>query len=119
VNRNCYLDGRVGLNIGNRVSISPESYLLSLTHDVQSGQFSTLPGAVTIKDYSWLGVRCIILPGVTLEEGTVVGAGAVVNRSTEGYSIVAGVPAKKIGQRKGGLDYSPTYFPLFNTDVTI
>jgi len=39
------------------------------------------------------------MPGVTLETGTVVGAGAVVTKSTEPYSVVVGVPAKRIKSR--------------------
>jgi acetyltransferase-like isoleucine patch superfamily enzyme len=119
INRNCYLDGRAGLSIGDRVSISPECYLLSLTHDVHSPEFATLPKPVVIREYAWLGARCVILPGTVLEEGTVVAASAVVTRTTEPYSIMAGIPARKIGERKKGLVYAPSYFPLFNTDVTL
>ena len=48
---------------------------------------------VTIEEDSWIGGGSIILPGVCIVHGTVVAAGAVVTRSTEPFSIVAGVPA--------------------------
>ncbi len=119
INRRCYLDGRAGLVIGDKVSVSPECYILSLTHDVNSPDFKAIPKPVEIKDYVWLGARCIILPGVTLGEGCVAAAGAVVSKPAEDYAIVAGVPARKIGDRQRGLNYAPRYFPLFDTDITL
>lgn len=47
----------------------------------------------------WIGDRVILLPGVTIGDGAVIGAGAVVTRSVDPYSIVAGNPARPIGQR--------------------
>lgn len=117
INRNCYIDGRVDTRIGDNVSISPEAYIISLTHDPQSSSFSTILKPVSIESYSWIGVRAIILPGVTVAKGAIVGAGAVVTKSCGEFEIVAGVPAKKIGTRNQTLDYSIRYFPLFNTDI--
>ena len=56
-------------------------------------------GEIVIEDDVWIGSNAVITSGVTLAKGTVVGAGAVVTKSTEPYSIVGGVPAKKIGER--------------------
>jgi acetyltransferase-like isoleucine patch superfamily enzyme len=74
---------------------------------------------VRIGDYAWLGARALILPGVELGEGAVVGAGSVVTKAVAPYAIVAGSPAKPIGERPRGLRYTLAYFPLFNTDVTL
>jgi maltose O-acetyltransferase len=117
VNRECYLDGRVGLEIGNRVSVAPQSYLLSLTHDPQSPQFATVGAKTVVSDYVWVGVRAVVMPGVRLGKGCVVGAGAVVTQDVDEYCIVAGIPARKIGERTRDLDYNPAYRPYFNTDV--
>ena len=54
---------------------------------------------VIIEDDCWTGANVVIAKGVTLARGTVVGANAVVTKSTEPYSIVAGVPARKIAER--------------------
>ena len=51
---------------------------------------------VTIDDDAWLGTGCIILPGVTVGRGAIVGAGAVVSRNVEPYTVVAGMPAKLV-----------------------
>jgi len=55
---------------------------------------------VVIEDYVFIGPRAIILPGVTIGKGAVVAAGAVVTKSVEPHTIVAGVPAREIAQRK-------------------
>ena len=47
----------------------------------------------------WIGARVTILPGVHVGDGSIIGAGAVVTKDVEPYSIVAGNPAKKIGSR--------------------
>lgn len=56
---------------------------------------------VVIEDDCWLGINVVVCPGVTVGRGTVVGANAVVTSSTLPYSIVAGAPARLIGQRLG------------------
>jgi galactoside O-acetyltransferase len=50
--------------------------------------------------YAFLGVNGVVMPGVTIGEGAVIGAGAVVTKDVPAYEIWAGVPAKKIGARK-------------------
>jgi dTDP-4-amino-4,6-dideoxy-D-glucose acyltransferase len=54
---------------------------------------------VIFKRYSTLGVNCTILPGVTLGEGSIVGAGSVVTKDTEPWTVYAGSPAKPIRMR--------------------
>jgi acetyltransferase-like isoleucine patch superfamily enzyme len=62
----------------------------------------------------FVGTRATILPGVTLHEGSAVAAGAVVTRSVEPFTIVAGVPARPIGKRPQQLDYETSYCRLFS-----
>lgn len=117
INRDCRLDGRVGIRIGADVSISPEVYILSLSHDPNSPDFATLGRPVEIGARAWIGARAMLLPGAILGEGAVAGAGAVVTGSVAPFTIVAGVPARKIGERNRDLRYSLGYFPYFNTDI--
>lgn len=110
INQHCLLDGRGGLKIGNNVNISSHVLLIAGTHDMQDGEsFMGSVQAVSIKDYVWLCTRCTILPGVTVGEGAVIAAGAVVTKSVEAYAIVAGIPAKKIGERNPALKYQLHY----------
>jgi len=109
INRGCFFDARAGINIGNNVSISHQVSLLTGGHDVHSSDFSGIFRPIDIKDYVWIGVNATILQGVTIGEGAVVAAGAVVVKDVEPYSIVGGVPAKKIGIRNKNLNYTPSW----------
>ena len=103
INRDCTLDIRCGLTIGDNVSISPEVMILTLSHDYNDPSFSDLdPGPVTIEDYVWIGSRAMILPGVTVGHGAVVAAGSVVTKDVAPMSVVAGVPAKPVAVRDSG-----------------
>ena len=116
VNRQCYLDAREGLYIGSNVSISNQVYIQTATHDLQDPNFRYVPGPVVIQDYAWIGARAIVVPGVTIGEGAVVGAGAVVTHDVAPHTIVVGVPAQVIGERPRDLRYKLDYFPFFDTD---
>lgn len=112
INFGCLLDGRKhNINTGNDVSIGPEASILTLGHDPQSANFEDRGGDVIIGDRVWIGYRAMILPGVTIGDGAVVGAGSVVTRNVEPYTIVAGNPARKIGDRYRELDYQLDYRP--------
>lgn len=117
INRNCYLDGRIGVEIKNNVSISPEVYIVSMEHDPNSPDFATRGDKVTIEDNAWIGVRAIVGPGVILGEGAVIGAGALVIKSVNPYRIAVGVPAHEISDRNRNLNYNVRYFPWFDTDI--
>jgi len=112
LNNRCLLDGRkFAIYTGDDVSIGPEAAILTLGHDPQSATFADRGGDVRIGDRAWIGFRAIILPGVTIGEGAVVGAGSVVTKDVEPYTIVAGNPAKPIGKRARDLTYKLKYNP--------
>jgi maltose O-acetyltransferase len=99
INQGCCLDGRGGLAIGDDVDLSPGVWVLTDGHDIHDPLFPEVPAPVRIADHAWIGSRALILPGVTIGEGAVVAAGAVVTRDVEPYSVVAGIPARPIGTR--------------------
>lgn len=112
INFDCLLDGRrYAIRVGNDVSIGPEASILTLGHDPQSADFADKGGEVIIGDRAWICYRAIVLPGVSIGEGAVVGAGAVVSRDVEPYTIVAGSPARVIGNRNRELSYRCLFEP--------
>jgi acetyltransferase-like isoleucine patch superfamily enzyme len=104
VNPYCVLYGKGGLKIGNGVRIASHSVIVAANHRFEDaheliyrqGEYAV---GIIIEDDVWIGAGAKILDGVTIRTGTVVGAGAVVTRSTEAWSVVAGAPARKIGSR--------------------
>ena len=118
VNRKCYFDGRVAkIEIGNNVSISSGTNIITMSHDVKSQSFEAFNSEVKIEDFVWTGFNSIILPGVVLKEGCVLGAGSIATKSLDEYSVNVGCPAKKIGDRNHNLNYTLNYFPYFNSDI--
>lgn len=105
IGHDCILDGRGGLVIGNSVNLSNGVWIWTMQHDVQSPSFAGVVKGVGIGDFVWLGGRVIVLPGVTIGRGAVAASGAVVTRDVPPYTIVAGVPARKIGERTKDLRY--------------
>lgn len=101
----CILDARSGLNIGDSVNFSTGVWIWTMQHDHRDRAFCCVGAPVSIGDHAWLSCRSVILPGVTIGEGAVVAAGAVVTKDVEPYTIVGGVPARKIGERTRDLDY--------------
>lgn len=110
INNGCRLDGRGGLCIGRNVNIAFDVHIYSMSHDYNDPFFSIILAPVTIEDYVWLSSRATILPGVTIGRGAVVAAGAVVTRDVAPLTVVAGVPAKPIGQRNSDLSYQLDFY---------
>jgi len=113
VNFGCLIDGRqFQAQIGNNVSIGPEATILTLGHDPQASDFEDRGGDVVIGDRAWIAYQALILPGVTIGDGAVVAARAVVTKDVEPYTIVAGNPAKPIGKRNESLEYQLNFRPF-------
>lgn len=105
------LDGRGGLTIGRNVNIAGEVLTIGGHHLVDSPTAEGLVGKVVIEDNAWVAMRATILPGVTVHEGAYVAAAALVNRDVEPYTLVGGVPAKKIRDRSRDIQYRLDHFP--------
>lgn len=106
------LDARGGLTIGSNVNFSSEVMIWTAQHDYRDPMFGTDFKPVEIEDHAWIGPRCIILPGVTVGQGAVVAAGAVVTKDVEPHVVVGGVPAAKIADRPKDLNYNPAANPI-------
>ncbi len=99
INRDCMIDVRGGVTIGDNVSISPQVAISTAAHSAADPGFRVEIRPVTIEDNVWIGMRAMILGGVTLGRGSVVAAGAVVTKDVPPLTIVAGVPARPVGMR--------------------
>lgn len=81
--------------IGKGTFIAPNVGLISSNHDTSNLEKHSPGKAIVLGAKCWIGMNSIILPGVRLGDGTVVAAGAVVNKSFEmGNVVIAGVPAQ-------------------------
>ena len=87
------------LTIGDRAAISPR---VTFVLHTQPNDARTVPyvnshkGSITVCADAWIGTGAVILPNVTIGEGAVVGANSVVTKSVPPYTVVGGVPARKI-----------------------
>ena len=101
LNYNCTILDMTKVNIGNNVLIAPNVVISAVTHPKSPKdrlKIRCYKKEVNIEDDVWIGANATIMPGVTIKKGAVVGAGAVVTKDVEPYTIVAGVPAKEIGK---------------------
>lgn len=98
-NVGCVLEVHAPVTIGDGVAFGHQVMLLTQTHEIgPPGRRWTSLRALPVKigDGVWLGARCTILPGVTVGEGAVVAAGAVIAEDVPPNCLVGGVPARVI-----------------------
>jgi maltose O-acetyltransferase len=99
VNHNCYLDNKERITMGPRSGLAMGSMLVTSNHAMGDGfpRWGAFePAPIEIGAGTWIGARVIVLPGVTVGDGCLVGAGSVVTKDLEPNGIYAGVPAKRI-----------------------
>jgi acetyltransferase-like isoleucine patch superfamily enzyme len=104
VNSGSYINAVGGITVGDYVVVGTNVTISSGEHPIEGREppiYTRLPvpKPIVIEDDVWIGAGAVIMPGVTLRRGTVVGANSVVTSSTEEYSVVVGVPARKIRSR--------------------
>lgn len=110
VGENVHLALHERIVIGSKVVINSNVQLLTASHDTMHPAWLMFAKPIFINDFAWIAYNAIILPGVTVGEGAVVGAGAVVVKDVPAYAVVAGNPSKVVGQRCRDLAYSPVDF---------
>lgn len=87
------------ISLGDRVVVSQEAYIATGTHELETSDFELVARPVRVGSRAWIAARAFVLPGVTIGEGAVVGAQAVVSKSVEPWTVVAGNPARIIRKR--------------------
>jgi acetyltransferase-like isoleucine patch superfamily enzyme len=90
--------------IGDDVMLGPEVMVTAAGYRFNDGQPVTAQpmdeADVVIGDDVWIGTRAIILPGTTIGDGAIIGAGAVVRGHVPAMAIAVGIPARVVGQRQ-------------------
>lgn len=93
------------VSIGNYVMMGPNVSIYTKNHKTSIEKPMIFQGfeesrKVTIHDDVWIGANVIILPGITIGNGAIIGAGSVVTKDVKENTIVAGNPARVIKERK-------------------
>ena len=97
INSNCTMQDQGGIFIGDNVLIGHNACLLTLNHNEDpQKRANLLPSPIKIGNGAWLGSNVTVLPGVTIGDGAIIAAGAVVTKDVEANTIVAGIPAKVV-----------------------
>jgi maltose O-acetyltransferase len=106
INGFVHMWGNGEIRIGERTMIASHVAISSATHvtDAKIMSKTLVLQPVVIEHDVWIGAHAVILPGITIGAHAVVAAGSVVRENVEPYSVVAGVPAKVVRKKSGGLE---------------
>lgn len=95
-----WIDNLADVSLGDNVCLSQGAMLLTGNHNYKRPAFDLMIGEIHLKDGSWVGAQATVCPGVTLENHAILSVGSVATYDLEAYSIYAGVPCKKVRDRK-------------------
>lgn len=97
INSGCHFQDQGGITIGDGVLIGHNVVLATLNHDFSPKKRSTLhPAPIVIGENVWIGSNATVVPGVTIGNGSIIAAGAVVTKNVPENVVAGGVPAKII-----------------------
>lgn len=88
------------ITLGSHAILSQGAYLCGATHDIDDPAFPLLAFSMNIGAYAWVCARASVAPGVNLAEGAVLGLASVATHDLDAWGVYAGVPARKIKDRK-------------------
>ena len=114
IGRHCQIDARGGITIGRNTSIANHCVLITADHDTEDPDFPPRMAPIAIGERVWICSRALITKGVTIGDGAVVAAGAVVTKDVEAWTKVGGVPAKVIGTRNHAQTYELAAGPRYS-----
>lgn len=108
---NATLNLHGNINVGDNTVINDGANIITASHDVDCANWTQFAKDTQIGKFVWIATGATILPGVSIADYAVIGAGAVVSKSVNEGEIVAGNPAKVVRQRKlTEFTYSPVRF---------
>lgn len=107
INSGCVFYTGNGITISNDVAIAANCTFAPVNHAferrdmlIREQRFGVSKGGIIIEDDVWIGAGCTLLDGTILRKGCVIGAMSLVRGEIPAYSIYAGNPLRKIGERK-------------------
>lgn len=93
-----YSQGKI--SIGRKTVVSQGAHLCAGTHDYTKPGFPLITMPIAIGDYAWVAAEAFVHPGVTIGEGSVIGARGVVSTDMPPWMVCAGHPCKPIKERR-------------------
>jgi acetyltransferase-like isoleucine patch superfamily enzyme len=96
VNSYVQLYGHGGIDIGDNAQVGPNTVITTTGHDYLSSDLDSNYAGIKIGNRAWIGANCTILPGITIGDHAVIGAGAVVAKDIPPNCVALGVPARVI-----------------------
>lgn len=107
------LDARGGISVDHDTNISSHVKLITGSHDIDDPDFTADFLPIHIGHHCWIGTGAMVLQGVKIGDGAVVAAGAVVTKDVAPWTVVGGIPARKIGTRDSDVNYQTGKPPIF------
>ena len=104
------------ISIGRDVVISQKSYICTGSHDYSDRRFTIFAEPIVIEDYCWLATDVFVAPGITIEQGTFVGARSSVFNSLPAGKVCWGSPAAVIKNRPTNFSINNLYHSLYIPD---
>ena len=96
------------ITFGEKCLLAPNTTVTASNYSIEPGRFimdqPKIEQDIVVGDDVWLGANSVVLAGVTIGDGAIVAAGAVVTKDVPAGSIVGGIPARVIGWRTSSLD---------------
>jgi len=93
-----YSQGKITL--GRRVVVSQGVHLCTGTHDYERRGYPLITKPITVRDAVWIAAEAFVHPGVTIGEGSVIGARSVVTKDIPAWMVCAGFPCKPLKERR-------------------
>lgn len=94
----CYTMDKI--TIGSKVAVSQRSFLCTGSHDIGFLRRPLITKPITVGDHCWIAAESMVMPGVTIAEGTVVGARSLVTKDLPAWSVCAGHPCAVVKPRR-------------------
>lgn len=109
INSGCFVDNRKGIDIGENSMIGRKCSLYTMGHNNNCGEFSSFGAPISIGKNVVIYPHSIIMPGVHIGDFAVVYPGSIVTKDVRNNSIVAGSPARVVGERQNISCYELSY----------